>query len=95
MKFVLKRLCAFLLMSLLGMASTLAEPQQNKAEGKSFFDRKGNAADQERGSGRSGQEGREGQEESGRKASRLSPEERKTLRQQINEAGHDLNHRKH
>lgn len=34
------------------------------------------------------------QDENARKQSKLSPEERKALRQQINEAGQDLYHRK-
>lgn len=55
----------------------------------------GGAPEQERGrrdEARDGREAREGRryEEGERRPSKLSPEERRALRQQINEAGQDL-----
>lgn len=43
---------------------------------------------------RPAQDNKPAQDENARKQSKLSPEERKALRQQINEAGQDLYHRK-
>ncbi len=72
-----------------------AEPT-GRGEGRGHFDRPGgdrmapDRSNQDRGErhdeGRSGRE--DGERE--RRVSRLSPEERRALRQQINEAGHDL-----
>ncbi len=92
MKFLLPRLVLFCLMSFAGMTMVLADPPQNRAEGRGRAERSSNASEQERS--RNAQEVRDQQDENGRKPSRLSPEERKALRQQINEAGQDLYQRK-
>ena len=94
MKFLLSRLCFFLLLSSIGMVPVLADPAQDRGEYRGRSERGGNPADQDRNT-RGSQESRSSQDDSGRKPSRLSPEERKALRQQINEAGHDIYHPKH
>ena len=94
MKFLLLRLCFFLLLSSIGMASVFAEPAQDRGENRGRTERGVNPADQERNA-RNTQDGKNTQDEAARKPPRLSPEERKALRQQINEAGHDIYHPKH
>ena len=94
MKFLLLRLCFFLLLSPIGMATVFADPAPDRGEYRGRSERGGNPADQERNA-RGSQEARNTQDDGGRKPSRLSPEERKALRQQINEAGHDIYHPKH
>lgn len=71
----------------------MANPN-GRGDGRGHFDRPGadrmapDRLSQDRGERHD--EGRAGREEGERKGSRLSPEERRALRQQINEAGQDL-----
>ena len=81
-----------LLLGKLGLA--MADPN-GRGEGRGHFDRPGmdrmvpDRFNQERGAQRN-DDARSGRDESERRGSRLSPEERRALRQQINEAGQDL-----
>ena len=89
MKVLILRLTVIALLSAC-MGSALADPPEGRGERRGRQDRQpSERIEPDRGSrnydGRSG-----GQEESERKPPRLSPEERKALRQQINEAGHDI-----
>ena len=81
-----------LLLGTLGQA--MADPN-GRGEGRGHFDRPGmdrmapDRFNQDRGTPRN-DDARSGRDESERRGSRLSPEERRALRQQINEAGQDL-----
>ena len=81
------RLCAGAL--ILALGSTFAEPQQGRA-GQVRPD----ATPAEQGKQRSDDSRPAPQQDATRRPSKLSPEERKELRQQIHEAGHDLYHPK-
>lgn len=72
----------------------LADPN-GRGEGRGHFDRRGmdrmapDRWNQDRGTSHN-DDARSGRDEGERRGSRLSPEERRALRQQINEAGQDL-----
>lgn len=92
MKAMILRFSLFaLLVSALGHA--MADPK-GRREDRGQMDRPGadrmapERWNQDRGA--RNDEGRAGREDGERKGSRLSPEERRALRQQINEAGQDL-----
>ncbi len=73
---------------LLALGPAQAEPPQGRGEGKS---RQDVAQGERRDDGRRDEARRE--EQGNRPPPRLSPEERRELRQQIHEAGHDVYHR--
>jgi uncharacterized membrane protein len=74
--------------------------QNGRGEGRGHFDRPGtdrmapDRFNQDRGATRN-DDSRSGRDDTERRGSRLSPEERRALRQQINEAGQDLYQPKH
>ena len=76
---------------LLALGPAQAEPPQGRGEGKSRQE----AAQADRRDEARRDDGREGRrdEQGNRPPPRLSPEERRELRQQIHEAGHDVYHR--
>lgn len=76
------------------VGQVMADPN-GRGDGRAHFDRPGGRMAPDRLSQDRGErhdEGRAGRDDSERerKGSRLSPEERRALRQQINEAGQDL-----
>ncbi len=82
-----RRLCLCAVVIALGPVS--AEPQQGRAAPV-----RPDSPPAEQGRQRN-EEGRPAQQQEGtRRPSKLSPEERKELRQQIHEAGHDIYHQK-
>ncbi len=88
MKFALFRV--FILSLLLGgMALGRAEPAAGQRSERATTER----SEQDKNV-RPNPDNKPAQDENARKQSKLSPEERKALRQQINEAGQDLYHRK-
>ncbi len=88
MKFALFRV--FILSLLLGgMALGRAEPAVGQRSERATTER----SEQDKNA-RPNPDNKPAQDENARKQSKLSPEERKALRQQINEAGQDLYHRK-
>lgn len=94
MKVLILRLSIVALLSCT-VGHVMADPH-GRGDGRGHYDRPGadkmapDRLSQDRGERHD--EGRAGREdgERERKGSRLSPEERRALRQQINEAGHDL-----
>ena len=71
------------------MALGRADPPASQRSERATSDR----SEQDKNA-RPNSENKPAQDESARKQPKLSPEERKALRQQINEAGQDLYHRK-
>ena len=88
MKFALFRVLIITLL-LSGMALGRADPPASQRSERATSDR----SEQDKNA-RPNSENKPAQDESARKQPKLSPEERKALRQQINEAGQDLYHRK-
>ncbi len=86
----MKRLTTWLSLSalLLALGPAQAEPPQGRGEGRPRPDQ---AQGERRDDGRR-DEGRR-DDQGNRPPPRLSPEERRELRQQIHEAGHDVYHR--
>ena len=88
MKFALIRVFIITLL-LSGMALGRADPPAGQRSERATAER--NEQDK---NARPNPDNKPAQDENARKQSKLSPEERKALRQQINEAGQDLYHRK-
>ena len=88
MKFALFKVLIFTLL-LSGMAVGRADPPAGQRSERSSTER----SEQDKNA-RPNPDNKPAQDENARKQSKLSPEERKALRQQINEAGQDLYHRK-
>jgi hypothetical protein len=89
MKALIQHLSAIALLSAC-MGSALADRSEGRNERRERPDRQAAERFEQERSGRP-QEGRSGgQEEGEHRHPRLSPEERRALRQQINEAGHDI-----
>jgi uncharacterized membrane protein len=88
MKFALFRV--FMITLLLGgMALGRADPPAGQRSERAASER----SEQDKNT-RPNADNKPAQDENARKQSKLSPEEKKALRQQINEAGQDLYHRK-
>ncbi len=88
MKFALIRVFIITLL-LSGMALGRANPPAAQRSERATSER----SEQDKNA-RPNPDNKPAQDENARKQSKLSPEERKALRQQINEAGQDLYHRK-
>jgi hypothetical protein len=88
MKFALFRVFIITLL-LSGMALGRADPPAGQRSERATSER----SEQDKNT-RPNPDNKPAQDENARKQSKLSPEERKALRQQINEAGQDLYHRK-